>query len=68
MGVPQMSSSGPRTISLSGPADSTASIQRSTNLLDWVDWVVLPIGEQPTEIGDPEAELAPHRFYRAVER
>ena len=57
----------PLTISLSGPAGSTARLQRSANLQDWEDWVVLPLGEQPTAIGDPEAGEMPMRFYRAVE-
>jgi hypothetical protein len=68
LAVPRLSLEGPLTISVAGPAGSTARLQRSTNLREWEDWVVLPLGEQPTEIGDPEAGIAPQRFYRAVER
>ena len=67
LGRLQFSHEGPLTLSVSGPAGDTVRIQRSANLRDWEDWVALPLGERPAEVGDPEAARVPQRFYRALE-
>jgi hypothetical protein len=54
----------PLTVTVCGPLGSRAGVQRSTNLRDWQDWMVVSVGEQPTEILDPEAPIVPQRFYR----
>jgi hypothetical protein len=64
--TPRFSPDGSLLLTISGEPGYSARLQRSTNLRDWHDWVTLPLGEAPTEIGDPSATAFPQRFYRAV--
>jgi hypothetical protein len=65
--LPLVTPGSPFTIAVSGQAGSTVLLQRSANLRDWEDWVVLPLGEYPIELADPDADTSPSGFYRAVE-
>jgi len=51
---------------LTGTTGLTSTIQRSTDLLHWEDWVSVPLDIKPTEISD--ACLVTNRFYRAAVR
>jgi hypothetical protein len=66
LGPPIFTNDGSLQLRLTGLNGQHARIQRSPNLRDWEDWVVLPVGEQPTEIADPGARAGAQRFYRAV--
>jgi hypothetical protein len=65
--MPVTTAGQPFRLKISGPPGSSLRLQRSANLLDWEDWVTLTLGDDPVEIGDPEAGFTPHRFYRATE-
>jgi hypothetical protein len=55
-------------LKVDGPRGVSASIQRSTNLIEWEDWRSSTLGATPTEISDPDAATALHHFYRGVIR
>jgi hypothetical protein len=65
-GPPMVANDGSLQLRLTGLNGQHARIQRSPNLRDWEDWVVVPVGEQPTEVADPDARSRAQRFYRAV--
>jgi hypothetical protein len=67
LSTPRFSPDGSLLLTISGETGSTARLQRSTNLRDWEDWVIQPVADEPTEIGDPDARTTPYRFYRALE-
>jgi hypothetical protein len=49
-----------------GPRGVSLRLQRSGDLTDWQDWQAITAGAEPVEVSDPDATIAPRRFYRAV--
>jgi len=52
-------------VAVHGPAGLEVVVERSTNLVDWVDWQALTLGDLPTELSDTNAPSCPQTFYRA---
>ena len=47
-------------------AGGSVRLQRSSDLLTWEDWVILPSTGDPQDVVDPSAPLHARQFYRAV--
>jgi len=49
-----------------GPRGVSVRLQRSSDLIDWADWLGVTFGPDPLELADTESAAEPRRFYRAL--
>ncbi len=67
IGPAKVRSDGSSQLPVSGPNGQTVRVQRSTNLVDWVDWQTVTLNGSVKELLDGPAAGIPFRFYRVVE-
>jgi len=65
IGPAKVGSDGSIRLPLSGASGLIVRVQRSTNLVDWVDWQTVVLDGRVKELLDGPA-AAPLRFYRVV--
>jgi hypothetical protein len=51
-------------LTVSGPQGAAITIQRSTDLTGWEDWLTVTAGAAPSEVEDPDTSSHPERYYR----
>jgi hypothetical protein len=66
IGPAKVRSDGSIQLPVSGPNGQTVRVQRSTNLVDWVDWQTVTLNGTVKELLDAPAAI-PLRFYRVVQ-
>jgi hypothetical protein len=66
-GPASVGSDGAIQLPLSGANGQTVRVQRSTNLVDWVDWQTVTLNGTVKELLDGPAAGVPFRFYRVVQ-
>jgi hypothetical protein len=65
IGPAKVRSDGVIQLPVSGPNGQTVRVQRSTNLVDWVDWQTVTLNGSVNELLDEPAST-PFRFYRVI--